>query len=66
MSAAANTDAHPQVWIETVATFVFDRGKVVGIKLEWTFDEFFSESLIDTFDPKKKGRFDEKAVVGPT
>jgi len=62
MSATANTDAHPHVWIETVATFVFDRGKVVGIKLEWTLDEFFSESLIDTFDPKKKGRFDEKAV----
>jgi ABC-type nickel/cobalt efflux system permease component RcnA len=30
MSAAANTDAHPHVWIETVATFVFDRGKVVA------------------------------------
>ena len=62
LSNAEITEAHPHVWIETVATFVFDRGKVIAIKLEWTFDEFFSESLIDTFDPKKKGYFDEKAV----
>jgi ABC-type uncharacterized transport system substrate-binding protein len=62
MSAAANTAAHPHVWIETVATFVFDRGKVVGIKLEWTFDEFFSESLLDSIHPKKKGTLDAKEI----
>jgi ABC-type uncharacterized transport system substrate-binding protein len=62
MSAAANTDAHPHVWIDTVATFVFDRGKVVSIKLEWTFDEFFSESLIDSIHPKKKGTLDAKEI----
>ena len=60
VGAGADTDAHPHVWIDTVATLVFDRGKVVSIRLEWTFDEFFSESLLDSIHPKKKGRFDEK------
>ena len=32
-------DAHPHVWIETAVTFVFDQGKVISLRLEWTFDE---------------------------
>jgi ABC-type uncharacterized transport system substrate-binding protein len=60
LGAATDADAHPHVWIDTVATLVFDRGKVVSIKLEWTFDEFFSATLIDSIHPKRKGRFDAK------
>lgn len=62
LGGATGADAHPHVWIDTVATFVFDRGKVVSIRLEWTFDEFFSESLLDSIHSKKKGRLDAKEI----
>ena len=62
VGAASDASAHPHVWIDTVATFVFDRGKVVSIRLEWTFDEFFSESLLDSIHSKKKGRLDAREI----
>jgi ABC-type uncharacterized transport system substrate-binding protein len=62
VGAAATAGAHPHVWIDTVATFVFDQGKVVSIKLEWTFDELFSESLFYRIHPKKKGGFDAHEI----
>jgi ABC-type uncharacterized transport system substrate-binding protein len=62
VGAAADAGAHPHVWIDTVATFVFDRDKVVSIKLEWTFDEFFSESLLYGIHPKKKGTLDAREI----
>jgi ABC-type uncharacterized transport system substrate-binding protein len=34
LALASGLHAHPHVWIDTVATFVFERGKLVGIKLE--------------------------------
>jgi ABC-type uncharacterized transport system substrate-binding protein len=60
VGGAVHAHAHPHIWIDTVATFVFDQGRVVSIRLEWTFDEFFSQSLLDSIRPKKKGRFDAK------
>jgi ABC-type uncharacterized transport system substrate-binding protein len=62
LGAATDTSAHPHIWIDTVVTFVFDRGKVVSLRLEWTFDEFYSDVLLDGLDTNKKGRLDEKAV----
>jgi len=52
--------AHPHVWIDVVATFVFERGKLAGVRLDWTFDEFLSDTLLRTYDTDKDGRFDEK------
>ncbi len=60
LCTARNLAAHPHIWIDTVATFVFDRGKVAAIRFEWTFDEFYSDVLLDKFDPNKDRKFDEK------
>ena len=62
VGATAVSDAHPHIWIDTVVTFVFDRGKVTRFRLEWTFDEFYSDVLLDSVRPKGKGKLDEKAV----
>jgi len=62
VGAAADSGAHPHIWIDTVVTFVFERGKVVSLKLEWTFDEFYSDVLLDGLPTSKKGRLDDKAV----
>ncbi len=60
LSTPPAVGAHPHIWIDAVATFVFDRGKVAAIRFEWTFDEFYSDVLLDKFDPNKDRKFDEK------
>ena len=55
--------AHPHVWIDTVATFVFARGKVVSVRLAWTFDEDFSDTLLHAVQgTKRQGRLDERQI----
>jgi ABC-type uncharacterized transport system substrate-binding protein len=60
VASAGVVTAHPHVWIDVVATFVFERGKLAGVRLEWTFDEFLSDTLVRTYDKDKDGTFDEK------
>jgi len=52
--------AHPHIWIDVVSTFQFEGGKVAGIKIRWTFDEFFSAGIIHEFDKDKNGAFDKE------
>lgn len=60
--AAGPARAHPHVWIDAAATFVFADKKVVGVRVAWAFDELFSDFLRRQFDPKKTGTFDADAL----
>ncbi len=51
--------AHPHIWIDVVSTFEFKEGKVTGLRVRWTFDEFFSAGIIHHFDKDKSGSFDD-------
>jgi ABC-type uncharacterized transport system substrate-binding protein len=42
--------AHPHVWVDAVATFVFEEGALVGLRQHWQFDEFFSSFVIEEHD----------------
>ncbi len=55
--------AHPHVWIETRADFVFDHGKFIGMDIDWLFDDIFSAAMIDDFDHGRKGHFDDKDIA---
>lgn len=59
MLAAAPAGAHPHVFIENKVAFVFDAGKVTGLRLTWAFDDVFSDSLLTQFDADGDGAFDE-------
>lgn len=56
--AAGPAGAHPHVWIDNTATFVFQQGKIASIRLRWAFDEIFSASIIMQFDKNKDRKFD--------
>ncbi|MGQ0677321.1 MAG: DUF1007 family protein [Rhodospirillales bacterium] len=58
LSAAMPAHAHPHVWIDNTATFVFQQGRIGAIRLRWMFDEIFSASIIQQFDKNKDGKFD--------
>lgn len=55
--------AHPHVWIDNVTTLVFQQGRIVAIKLEWTFDDLFGDGIIEQFDTDKNKRFDAKELA---
>ena len=54
--------AHPHLWIDAAGTILFDKGKVVAIRFQWTFDEFFSAGVIGEFDKNANKKFDEDEV----
>jgi len=59
---AAPAQAHPHVWIDNTATFVFAQGKIATIRLRWEFDEIFSASLISQFDKNKDKKLDAAEI----
>jgi ABC-type uncharacterized transport system substrate-binding protein len=51
-------EAHPHVWIDAVATFLFEERKLVGLRHRWEFDEFFGSFVIEEHDADRDGAFD--------
>lgn len=50
LTAGSVAHAHPHVFITNVATFLFEGNKVVALRLQWTFDQFYGEMLARDFD----------------
>ncbi|MBM3584175.1 MAG: DUF1007 family protein [Alphaproteobacteria bacterium] len=42
--------AHPHVWVTNGLVLVVEGGAVTRLRHAWTFDEFFSESIIGQYD----------------
>jgi ABC-type uncharacterized transport system substrate-binding protein len=49
--------AHPHVWIDANAEFVFEDNKITAVHVRWLFDDLFSMTLIDEFDQNHDARF---------
>jgi ABC-type uncharacterized transport system substrate-binding protein len=63
--AAMNTEAraHPHAWIDLRTSPVFDKaGRVSGLKVHWTFDEFYTLFTIEVIDPDGDGTADAELV----
>jgi ABC-type uncharacterized transport system substrate-binding protein len=50
--------AHPHVFIDNAITIVFNQEELVGIEVNWLFDEMFSSMLIHDYDENKNAVFD--------
>jgi ABC-type uncharacterized transport system substrate-binding protein len=61
--AARPAAAHPHVFIDDVVTFLFTDGKISGLRLLWTFDEVFSETLLEDFDTNRDGSFSASEIA---
>jgi ABC-type uncharacterized transport system substrate-binding protein len=59
---AEPVDAHPHVWIDAVVTFVFEDGRLVALRHQWKFDEFFGSFVIEEHDTDHDGAFDAAEV----
>jgi ABC-type uncharacterized transport system substrate-binding protein len=61
-TSARPASAHPHIWIDVVATVLFDNAKVTGVRFQWTFDEFFSAGVISEFDKNKNKKFEPAEI----
>ncbi|WP_366656551.1 DUF1007 family protein [Fodinicurvata sp. EGI_FJ10296] len=55
--------AHPHVWIDGDATFVFVEGSLEAIDIVWEVDEMISLLLIEDFDVDRTGTFSAEQVA---
>src|SRR6185295_5668741 len=62
-AAARPAAAHPHVFIDNTVTFVFTGDKITGLRLLWTFDEVFSETLLEDFDTDRDGSFSAAEIA---
>lgn len=54
--------AHPHVWVTPHATFIGTEGRIVSVRMDWRFDEFFSLILFEDFDKDKSGTFESHEI----
>lgn len=60
---AGTANAHPHIWIKNRATIDMDKGRIVAVTQEWTFDAFFSAALIKDFDADKDGKLSPAEIT---
>jgi len=58
-------NAHPHVFIDTKIKVYFDDKGMSGVKVSWTFDDLFSELMMDEFDEDFDEQFskEEQKVI---
>ncbi|GJE56111.1 MULTISPECIES: DUF1007 family protein [Methylobacterium] len=56
--------AHPHVWIVAKAEIVYDGGRVVGVRHDWTFDAAYTATLTLGLDTDGDGRLSPEELQG--
>ena len=60
---SSQAQAHPHAWIDLRTSPVFDdAGRVSGVEVHWTFDEFYTLFTIEVIDPDGDGTADAELV----
>jgi ABC-type uncharacterized transport system substrate-binding protein len=62
-ASAGPASAHPHVWINAVATFLFEDGMLVGVRHHWEFDEMFGSYVIEEQDADRNGKLDGAEIA---
>ena len=57
LATSLSAFAHPHVWIDASAEFLFENDQITGIRIHWVFDDLFSMTLMDEFDQNHDTRF---------
>ncbi|WP_051445374.1 DUF1007 family protein [Desulfocurvus vexinensis] len=57
LAPAPQAAAHPHVFMDNMATFVFDDQGLAGFRLSWLFDDMFGATVIEDYDRDGDGDF---------
>jgi ABC-type uncharacterized transport system substrate-binding protein len=61
---AAQTQAHPHVWVTMHTELVYaPDGKITGIRHAWSFDDMFSAFATQGLESKEKGKFTRQELA---
>jgi tRNA threonylcarbamoyladenosine biosynthesis protein TsaE len=60
---ATPAGAHPHVFITSDAVFLFEGGRVTGVRIGWLFDDVFSDTVIQEHDRNHDGKFDAGEIA---
>jgi ABC-type uncharacterized transport system substrate-binding protein len=52
-------EAHPHIWIDAFVEAVFDNGQVIELRINWTFDSFFTAVAAADFDTDSNATLDK-------
>lgn len=55
--------AHPHVWVGTKSEFVFEDGKLAGLRYTWVFDEMYTSTATEGLDTNKDGQLDASELA---
>lgn len=59
VSAPPRAQAHPHIWIDAFVEVVFDDGQVTALRINWTFDPFFTGMAAADFDADGNAELDQ-------
>lgn len=54
--------SHPHVFIRNSLRIVFDQQGLAGVRVRWTFDEFFSSMIADEFDHNHNNKLEKSDI----
>jgi ABC-type uncharacterized transport system substrate-binding protein len=63
LASAGPAAAHPHVWINAVATFLFEDRMLVGVRHHWEFDDMFGSYVIEEQDADGDGKLDQAEIA---
>jgi ABC-type uncharacterized transport system substrate-binding protein len=61
--ASGSAAAHPHVWINAVATLLFEDRMLVGVHHHWEFDEMFGSYVIEEHDANRNGKLERAELA---
>lgn len=63
LAALPRAQAHPHVWIDAFVEVVFDQGRVTALRINWTFDPFFTGMASADFDADGNAELDQEEAA---
>jgi len=60
---ASSAGAHPHVWVTMHTTVLYEHGSIVGLRHDWTFDQYYTEMAIEGLDKNKDGKYSREELA---
>jgi len=63
MGCAGSAAAHPHVWVTMHTKVLYEHGAIVGLRHDWTFDQYYSEMAIEGLDKNNDGKYSREELA---
>ena len=60
---ASPAGAHPHVWVTMHTKVLYENGAIVGLRHDWTFDQYYTEMAIEGLDKNNDGKYSREELA---